>query len=162
MKRNKLLVVLCISAGILSLLLYRAVVKTPLPQPSEARFTRQAKSVGKSSPQGQVAETTLEMENPIRGAKAAKNGNIHESAPFEDDVELSPEEKRRIFEEEMTAQIPPGKSPEEILRSSMDMDRLEKMPEEEKREIFLRSMGDGEQLTDEERRARFEESMGIK
>jgi hypothetical protein len=159
MSESKLLIVLIILAGVLSFLLYRAVVNSPLPR-QEHPIKKDVKSIQKPPQQGKTTEKKAKMNiekeafsNVKTKVKSDKKG------PFEDSKEFSPDEKKRAFEEEMKAQVPPDKSTEEIFRSSMETDRMEKMAEEEKRELFLQSVG-GE-LNEEERRARFEESMGI-
>jgi hypothetical protein len=160
MKKNKLLIGLFVLAGVLSFLLYRAVVNVPLPRQGHP-IKEDVKPKHIPAQQEMVTEKKANVEiKKETGSKVEVKGDSGQKGVFEGHKELSPEEKRRIFEEEMRANIPPDKSIEEIFRSSMNMGRLEGMSEEQREEVFLRSMGGG--LSDEERRAYFEESMGIR
>ncbi|MBW2038711.1 MAG: hypothetical protein JRI46_03825 [Deltaproteobacteria bacterium] len=156
MRENKLLIVFFVSAGVLSFLLYRAVVKAPSHRETHPK---KANVVQKSPHQEKDAKKKAKVEIRKRTGSKIKVQQSGKEGPFEKTKELSPEEKKRLFEEEMRANVPPDMSKEEHFKSSMKADRLEKMSEEEKKELFLRSMG--EQLSEEERRARFEGSMGI-
>jgi len=157
MKETKLLLVLTISAGMLSCLLYRAVVNAPVSQ--ETRPAKKAGSMQGTAPLEMGAPTSLSAEpSQVVAPQGEASGNVQKAEPFADSKKLSPEETKRAFEEGMRAQTTAGKGTEKAFTDTMQKDRSEKMSDKEKEEAFQRSMGGG--LSEEERQARFKESMG--
>jgi hypothetical protein len=159
MKETKLLLVLTISAGALSCLLYRAVVNAP---PQETRPAKKAESRQGTAPPGMDVPTKPSTEpSQAVTAQGEASGNVQQKAdPFADSKKLNPEETKRVFEENMKAHTTAGQGTEKAFMDSMQKDRSEKMSDKEKEGAFQRSMGGG--LSEEERQARFKESMGTK
>lgn len=159
MKGTKLLIVLTISAGALSCLLYRAVVNAP---PQETHPAKKAESRQGTTPLGMNVPTSSVTESSqVVAPQGEASGNVQQKAePFAESKKLSPEETKRVFEENMKAHTTAGQGTEKAFVDSMQKDRSEKMSDKEKEDAFQRSMGGG--LSEEERQARFKESMGTK
>jgi hypothetical protein len=159
MNGTKLLIVLTISAGALSCLLYRAVVNAP---PQETRPAKKAESRQGTPPPGMDVPTSPATEpSQVVAPQGEASGNVQQKADsFADSKKLSPEETKRVFEEDMKAHTTDGQGTEKAFMDSMQKDRSEKMSDKEKEGAFQRSMGGG--LSEEERQARFKESMGTK
>jgi hypothetical protein len=160
MRETKLLIVLTISAGALSCILYRAVVNAP--QPHEARPVKKAGSLQGPAPLGIATPTSPSTEpDRVGGTQGETSVNVApKTDPFADSKELSPEETKRVFEESMKGHTTAGKDTEKAFMDSMQKGRSEKISDREQEDAFQRSMGSG--VSEQENQARFKESMGIK
>ncbi len=160
MKETKLIIVLTISATALSCLLYRAVVNAPLPQ--ETRPAKKAGSMQGTAPLGMDIQTSSPTQSSqVAAPQGGPSADVQQKAdPFADGKKLSPEETKRIFEENMKAHTTASKGTDKAFVDSMQKDRSGKVSDKETEDAFQRSMGGG--MSDAERQARFKESMGIK